>query len=226
AVRRRAPGADAVRRRPAGGGLAGEGRLLRRAPGRRLAARGKSDGRLVCERDLDRRGPARRGLDRRGFQRLHADRMSFSRGIRDMSERNDTDAAQQVANDLRARLRGMASDEVIELCAQLLSTYVIEGVLPLSRAGESSDLASDAAGEESFAQMLKRLKAAKKDPVLERFFIDGENISVRIDGQGILPITDYRRPTGPPRAAGVSIQAVPLPRRESVPGAASSIYNR
>ena len=143
-----------------------------------------------------------------------------------MSERNDTDAAQQVANDLRARLRGMASDEVIELCAQLLSTYVIEGVLPLSRAGESSDLASDAAGEESFAQMLKRLKAAKKDPVLERFFIDGENISVRIDGQGILPITDYRRPTGPPRAAGVSIQEVPLPRRESVPGAASSIYNR
>ena len=143
-----------------------------------------------------------------------------------MSERNDTDAAQQVANDLRARLRGMASDEVIELCAQLLSTYVIEGVLPLSRAGESSDLAADAAGEESFAQMLKRLKAAKKDPVLERFFIDGENISVRIDGQGILPITDYRRPAGPPRAAGVSIQEVPSPRRESVPGAASSIYNR
>ena len=50
------------------------------------------------------------------------------------------------------------------------------------------------AGEESFAQMLKRLKASKKDPVLERFIIDGENISVRIDGQGVLPITEYRRP--------------------------------
>jgi hypothetical protein len=84
-------------------------------------------------------------------------------------------------------------------------------------------LAADAAGEESFAQMLKRLKAAKRDPVLERFIIDGENISVRIDGQGVLPITEYRRPLGPPAGPGVSVQFV---RRESVPGAAGSIYNR
>jgi hypothetical protein len=139
--------------------------------------------------------------------------------------RNDMDPAAQVALELRARLRGMGSDEIVELAAQLLTTYVIEGVLPLLRAGESSDLASDAVGEESFAQMLKRLKAAKKDPVLERFLIDGENISVRIDGQGVLPITEYRRPVGPPRAAGVTVVEAPA-RRESVPGAAGSIYNR
>jgi hypothetical protein len=131
-----------------------------------------------------------------------------------------------VANELRARLRNMGGEELVELCAQLLTTYVIEGVLPLARAGESSDLAPDIVGEESFAQMLKRLKAAKKDPVLERFLIDGENISVRIDGQGVLPITEYRRPTGPPRAAGVTVVEQPMPRRESVPGASTSIYNR
>jgi len=140
--------------------------------------------------------------------------------------RNDSDPAQLVANELSARLRGMAGDELIELCAQLLTTYVIEGVLPLSRASESSDIAADAVGEESFPQMLKRLKATKKDPVLERFIIDGENISVRIDGQGVLPITEYRRPVGPPRAAGVSVVEAPMPRRESVPGASTSIYNR
>jgi hypothetical protein len=134
------------------------------------------------------------------------------------------DPAAQVAAELRARLRSMGADELIELCAQLLTTYVVEGVLPLSRATESSDLPADAAGEESFAQMLKRLKAAKKDPVLERFFIDGENISVRIEGQGVLPVTEYRRPVGPPSGPGVSVQVVP--RRESVPGAAASIYNR
>jgi hypothetical protein len=138
--------------------------------------------------------------------------------------RHDTDPAAQVASELRARLRGLGSDELIELCAQLLTTYVIEGAVPLARAGESADLAPDAVGDESFAQMLKRLKAAKKDPVLERFIIDGENISVRIDGQGVLPITDYRRPSGPPPAPGVSVQAAP--RREGVPGAATSIYNR
>ncbi|HZX95480.1 MAG TPA: hypothetical protein VFE90_13245 [Myxococcales bacterium] len=142
-----------------------------------------------------------------------------------MSARQDTDPAAQVASELRARLRGMGSDELIELCAQLLTTYVIEGVLPLARAGESSDIAADSVGEESFAQMLKRLKAAKKDPVLERFIIDGENISVRIEGQGVMPVTEYRRPVGPPPAGpGVSVQ--PLPRREGVPGAATSIYNR
>jgi hypothetical protein len=140
--------------------------------------------------------------------------------------RNDQDPAAQVANELRARLRSLAGDELIELCAQLLRTYVIEGVLPLARAGESADLAADVVGEESFAQMLRRLKASKRDPVLERFIIDGENISVRIDGQGVLPITEYRRPTGPPPPSGVTIQSVPMPRRESVPGGSTSIYNR
>ena len=141
--------------------------------------------------------------------------------------RNDQDPAAQVATELRARLRGMGSDELIELAAQLLTTYVIEGVLPLARAGESTDIAPDVVGEETFAQMLKRLKAARKDPVLEKFIIDGENISVRIEGQGVLPVTEYRRPAGPPRAAGVSVQEVPpQPRRESVPGASTSIYNR
>ena len=140
-------------------------------------------------------------------------------------ERQDMDPAAQVAAELRARLRSLGTDEVIELCAQLLTTYVVEGVLPLSRAGESGDLAPDVVGEETFAQMLKRLKAARKDPVLERFIIDGENISVRIEGQGVLPITEYRRPVGPPPSGpGVTVQVVP--RRESVPGAAGSIYNR
>jgi hypothetical protein len=138
---------------------------------------------------------------------------------------NDLDPAQQVANELRARLRAIGGEDLVELCAQLLTTYVVEGVLPLSRAGESTDLASDASGEESFAQMLKRLKAAKKDPVLDRFFIDGENISVRIDGQGILPVTEYRRPVTPPRGPAVSAQEAPA-RRESVAGGATSIYNR
>ena len=125
--------------------------------------------------------------------------------------RNDLDPAQQVASELRARLRAMGADELVELCAQLLTTYVVEGVLPLARAAESADLAADGSGEESFAQMLKRLKAAGKDPVLERFIIDGENISVRVDGQGILPITEYRRPIAPPRAAAPPPPAPPAP---------------
>jgi hypothetical protein len=129
------------------------------------------------------------------------------------------DPAGQVAEEMRARLRALPPDQLVEMCAELLSTYVVEGVLPLSRAADSADLAADTAGEETFAQMLKRLKATRRDTVLDRFVVDGENISVRVDGYGVLPITEYRRPTAPPGA--------PVPsRREATPGAASSIYNR
>jgi hypothetical protein len=137
----------------------------------------------------------------------------------------DSDPAARVAADLRARLRSLPSSELIELAAQLMTTYVIEGVLPLSRAGESTDLAADQGGEESFAQMLKRLKAQRRDPVLDRFIIDGENISVRIDGQGVMPLTEYRRPNAPPPGPGVSVQTTTV-RVPAAPGAASNPYNR
>ena len=61
------------------------------------------------------------------------------------------DPATQVAEEMRARLRTLPADQLVEMCAQLLSTYVVEGVLPLSRAAESFDLAGDTAGEETFA---------------------------------------------------------------------------
>ena len=137
----------------------------------------------------------------------------------ELKPRIHLDPAAQVAAELRARLAAMPQAELVELCAQLTTTYVIENVLPLSRAESAIDLAQDTVGEETFAQMLKRLKLGKKDPVLDRFLIDGENISVRIDGAGIMPLTEYRRPNAPPGA--------PQPlRREGVPGASTSIYNR
>jgi hypothetical protein len=135
------------------------------------------------------------------------------------NKRATLDPAAQVAEETRARLRVLPQDQVVDLCAQLLTTYVVEGVLPLARAADGTDLAADTAGEETFAQMLKRLKATRRDAVLDRFVVDGENISVRVDGYGVLPITEYRRPTVPPGAPA-------QPRRESSPGAGGSIYNR
>jgi hypothetical protein len=135
----------------------------------------------------------------------------------DSERKPPLDPAAQVAEEMRARLRALPPDQLVEMCAELLSTYVVEGVLPLSRAADSTDLAADSAGEETFAQMLKRLKATRRDAVLDRFVVDGENISVRVDGYGVLPITEYRRPAAPPGAPA---------RREPTPGAANSIYNR
>jgi hypothetical protein len=141
------------------------------------------------------------------------------------NQRHDMDPAAQVASELRARLRGMPQADLVEMAAQLLTTYVVESVVPLARAGEGApELAQDAGGEESFAQMLKRFKASKRDPILEKFMIDGENISVRIDGYGTLPLTEYRRPNTPVAPGGVTINA--QPRQERIPGASTSIYNR
>ncbi len=142
----------------------------------------------------------------------------------DESRPHDTDPAAKVAAELRARLRTLPANELVELAAQLTTTYVLEGVVPLSRANDATDLAPDSAGEETFAQMLKRLKAGKRDPLLERFLIDGDNISVRIDGYGVLPLTEYRRPNAPPASAGVTVTTTV--RQPSSPGAATSIYNR
>jgi hypothetical protein len=142
----------------------------------------------------------------------------------DLPKRSDNDPAAQVARELKARLSQLPQGELVDLCAQLLGTYVIEGVLPLAKAEAATELQADTAGEETFAQLLKRLKAQKRDPVLERFLIDGENISVRIDGQGVLPITQYRRPVQAPSAPGAA--EAPAPAREGVPGASTSIYNR
>jgi len=147
--------------------------------------------------------------------------------VSDETPRHDTDPAARVAAELRRRLGALPPAELVELAAQLVTTYVLEGVLPLARAGDSADLPADAAGDESFAQMLKRLKAARKDPVLDRFIIDGENISVRIEGQGVMPLTEYRRPTAPPAPPGVSVQVTTVPARQpSTPGAAANPYNR
>ena len=81
-------------------------------------------------------------------------------------ERKDLDPAAQVASELRARLRAMGGDEVVELCAQLLSIYVVEGVLPLSRASDSSDLAADSGGR-NLAHGV-RLRASVNDGYVDR----------------------------------------------------------
>jgi hypothetical protein len=136
------------------------------------------------------------------------------------SKLDTLDPAAQVAEDLHAQLRRMKPEELLEMAVQLLTTYVVEGVPPLSRAQNETGLAQDSVGDESFAGLLKRVKAERRnDPVLDRFHVDGENISVRLEGFGLVPLTEYRRSAPPPAAGG----AVP---RAAVPTPRDSIYNR
>src|SRR5207253_8818674 len=129
----------------------GKGGLLRRAVDRRVAAVGKSHGSYLQWGDPHRSGFHRRDARRRRCPRRGRHRLPIPGRILDMSEtdaKTPLDPSAQVAEEMRARLRTLPPDQLIEMCAQLLSTYVVEGVLPLSRAADSTDLAGDTAGEE------------------------------------------------------------------------------
>jgi hypothetical protein len=140
--------------------------------------------------------------------------------VADDNKPDALDPAAQVAEDLRAQLKRMTGDELLEMAVQLVTTYVVEGVPPLARAQNEAALPQDTVGDETFAGLLRRLKAERRnDPVLDRFHVDGENISVRLEGFGLVPLTEYRRSAVPPSAGGAApARSVPTPR--------DSIYNR
>jgi len=131
----------------------------------------------------------------------------FPRSPSMSGERQDLDPSAQVAASCRAapgRWRATA-DRALR---PALATYVVEGELPLARAGAKAPSWPRTPPARSRSRsMLKRLKAAKRDPVLERFIIDGENISVHIDGQArVADHRDRRAALGPPAGPGVSVQ--------------------
>jgi len=143
----------------------------------------------------------------------------------DPSETAAADPAEESAHALRASLSVMDREELVELGVQLLQTYVVEGLGPVGRGGElpapNSARAVDSVGEETFAGLLRRLKAERRgDPILEKFIVNGEHIQVRTP-MGNVDVTEYRRPTAPapaPVGGGAPRQSVPTP--------SDSIYNR
>src|SRR5690606_37952844 len=91
---------------------------------------------------------------------------------------------------------------LVELCVQLATTYVLEGLPAQATAASACALA----GDEPFASLLRRLKSERpNDPILERFVINGEHVPVKT-AQGHVDLTEYRRPTPspPPPAAAAA----------------------
>jgi hypothetical protein len=124
--------------------------------------------------------------------------------------------ADAVDAELHARLAAMDKDGLVALAAQLLTTYVVEGLATQSTEAKAYDLV----GEETFAGLLQRLKAERpRDPVLEKFVVNGEHIQVKTP-MGAVDVTEYRRPAAPAAAPGPS---APAP---NVPTSRDSVYNR
>lgn len=125
---------------------------------------------------------------------------------------------------LRRRLGELEKHELVELCVQLTATYVLEGLGTLGQAEDAAQPARayDNVGDETFAGMIRRLKAQRPgDPVLDKFILNGEHIQVRTP-MGNVDVTEYRRPTAPAAAPAVKV----APAQPSVPTSRDSIYNR
>ena len=119
---------------------------------------------------------------------------------------------------LITRLASMERGALESLAAQLLQTYVVEGLAPAGASGES---AYDLVGEETFAGMLRRLKTERpQDPILARFVVNGEHVQVRTN-MGNVDLTDYQRVTAP--GSGAPAGAPPPP---AMPTPRDSVYNR
>lgn len=119
---------------------------------------------------------------------------------------------------LITRLASMERGALESLAAQLLQTYVVEGLAP---AGASGENAYDLVGEETFAGMLRRLKTERpQDPILARFVVNGEHVQVRTN-MGNVDLTDYQRVTAP--GSGAPAGAPPPP---AMPTPRDSVYNR
>lgn len=119
------------------------------------------------------------------------------------------------------RLEQMDHAALVALAAELLQTYVVDGLGTNAQSTGEASLrrGADQAGEETFAGMLRRLKADRPgDPVLEKFIVNGEHIQVRTP-MGNVDVTEYRR-----AAAPVPPSVSPPP--PSVPTSPQSIYNR
>ncbi len=122
---------------------------------------------------------------------------------------------------LRRRLATLEKHELLELAVELTATYVLDGLGTIGQATlEATPKGYDTVGDETFAGMLRRLKAQRAgDAVLEKFIVNGEHIQVKTP-MGNVDVTEYRRPAAP--AAAPSPSAPPA----AVPTPPGSIYNR
>ena len=134
--------------------------------------------------------------------------------------------AARVDAELATHFEALDKSELVEMLVQMVKVYAVEGVSPLFK-GESVSFEvagraaapvseSERIGEESIAAMLKRLQQERRDdPLLQKFVINGEQVSVRVQNQ-MIPLSDYPG-SNSPRPAAAPAQPVAAPARGADP---------
>lgn len=107
---------------------------------------------------------------------------------------------QRVRDDIASTLRRLDHAELLELVADLVKIYVIEGGTPNALdAGATPSLAPGDSAP-TFARVIADLKARLQLPELDYFRIDGDRVSVTVGDQTLAlerPSTRRRGPAEP-----------------------------
>jgi hypothetical protein len=127
---------------------------------------------------------------------------------------------QRVRDDIASTLQRLDHAELLELVADLVKIYVIEGGAP--SVVDASATSSLAPGDlaPTFARVIADLKARLQLPELDYFRIDGDRVTVTVGDQTLAlerPATRRRAPAEPtvrPPAAPRRDERVPPPPGE------------
>ena len=122
--------------------------------------------------------------------------------------------SERAGADIAHAVRRMDRPELVELLAELVRIYVIEGT---AIAAPEREVVAFEAGGRSFAAVIADLKAQRRFPELEHFRVEGDRVSVVVGDQVVRlePSTARERlapergarpapapPTRPPAAPG------------------------
>ena len=113
-----------------------------------------------------------------------------------------------LVGDIREAVERLPKDQLVDILVYVFKEYVVEGSPPLAAGPTSAE--DDLAGM-SFGEVMRSLQLRLDLPELELFDVQGERVSVRLQGRSILvEIGAARAEPGPPPPAPASL-APPAP---------------
>jgi len=116
----------------------------------------------------------------------------------------------ELVGDIRAAVERLPRDQLVDILVYVFKEYVVEGA-PLSSAMPTA-LPDDLAGM-GFAEVVRSLQLRLDLPELELFEVQGERVSVRLQGRAVpievAPVRSEPPPAAPAAAPATSPAASP-----------------
>lgn len=122
-----------------------------------------------------------------------------------------------LVGDIREAVERLPQEALADILVYVFKTYVVEGPAPL---GASAPVVRDELEGMSFAEVVRALQLRLDLPELELFEVQGERVSLRVQGRSIPVEARATQPEPPPPVAHPPAPAAPPPPVVAAPAAA------